>query len=47
VERRDAVIRFGLDPIPPEQMPVLAARMLAEGHDTPALRGPSALRFAL
>jgi hypothetical protein len=38
VEPREAAIRFWLDPIPPEEMPMLAARMLAEGHDTPALR---------
>lgn len=31
-------VRFWLDPIPAEDMPMLAARMLAEGHDTPALR---------
>jgi hypothetical protein len=38
VQPREAGIRFWLDPIPPEEMPMLAARMLAEGHDTPALR---------
>jgi hypothetical protein len=38
VEPREAAIRFWLDPIPPEEMPMLAARMLAEGGDTPALR---------
>jgi len=38
VQPGEAGIRFWLDPIPPEQMPVLAARMPAEGHDAPALR---------
>jgi hypothetical protein len=38
VQPREAAIRFWLDPIPPQEMPMLAARMLAEGHDTPALR---------
>jgi len=38
VQPREAGIRFWLDPVPPEEMPMLAARMLAEGHDTPALR---------
>lgn len=38
MQPRQAAIRFWLDPIPPEQMPMLAAQMLAEGHDTPALR---------
>lgn len=38
MQPREAGIRFWLDPVPPEEMPVLAARMLAGGHDTPALR---------
>jgi len=38
VQPREAAIRFWLDPIPPEEMPMLAAQMLAEGHDAPALR---------
>jgi hypothetical protein len=38
VQPDQVAVRFWLDPIPPEDMPVLAARMLAEGHDTPALR---------
>jgi hypothetical protein len=38
VQPREAGARFWPDPIPPEEMPMLAARMLAEGHDMPALR---------
>jgi len=38
VRPREAAIRFWFDPIPPEEMPMLAAQMLAEGHDAPALR---------
>jgi hypothetical protein len=38
VQPREAAIQFWLDPIPPEEMPMLAAQMLAEGHDAPALR---------
>jgi hypothetical protein len=34
VQPREAGIRFWLDPIPPEEMPMLAAQMLADGHDT-------------
>jgi len=43
VQPREAGVRFWLDPIPPEEMPMLAARMLAEGHDTPALRRAAGL----
>jgi hypothetical protein len=34
---------YWLGPIQPEQMPVLAARLLAEGHDSSALRDAAAL----
>jgi hypothetical protein len=34
---------YWLRPIPPEDMPALAARLLAGGHDTPALRQAAAL----
>jgi hypothetical protein len=37
-----AAVGFWLDPIPPEDMPMLAARMLAEGHHTRRCAGPSA-----
>jgi hypothetical protein len=38
VQPDQVAVGYWLDPIPPEDMPMLAARMLAEGHDTPALR---------
>jgi hypothetical protein len=31
-------VEYWLGPIRPGDMPMLAAQMLAEGHDTPALR---------
>jgi hypothetical protein len=34
----EIAISYWVDRIPPEDMPMLAARMLADGHDTPALR---------
>lgn len=33
MEPPEATIRFWLDPIPPEEMPMLAAQTLAEGQD--------------
>jgi len=36
-------VDYWLAPIRPEDMPVLAARLLAEGHDSPALRHAAAL----
>jgi hypothetical protein len=38
VQLDQIAVRFWLDPIVPEDMPLLAARMLAEGHDSAALR---------
>jgi hypothetical protein len=36
-------VDYWLAPIRPEDMPVLAAQLLAEGHDSPALRHAAAL----
>jgi hypothetical protein len=38
VQPDEVALGYWLDPILPEDMPMLAARMLAAGHDTPALR---------
>jgi hypothetical protein len=34
---------YWLRPLPPEDMPALAARLLADGHDTPAVRDAAAM----
>jgi hypothetical protein len=47
VQPDQVAVGYWLDPIPPEDMPVLAARMLAEGHDTPALRRAAGLARAV
>lgn len=36
-------VDYWLCPIPPENMPMLAAQLLAAGHDSPALRQAAAL----
>jgi len=43
MEPDQVAVRFWLDPIPPEDMPALAALLLAGGHDTPALRRAAGL----
>jgi hypothetical protein len=43
VQPDQVAVGYWLDPIPPDDMPVLAARMLAEGHDTPAFRRAAGL----
>lgn len=34
----DAAVEFWLGPLRPEAMPMVAARLLADGHDSPAVR---------
>jgi hypothetical protein len=40
-------VDFWLGPIPPEDMPMIAAQMLADGHDTPATVERILIRDAL